>query len=169
MAKQIGEITDAWADLGPTQRLPSFEPPRRPSARTVEIMGKLGLRYPPANSVDRDSHAARVALLAEDCADIPEDWLDEAARRWAKAEPFFPRTCELREVALNYGQALTARRALPAPERPPGPPIKRHIADRDRKNFTAEDWAELNEHLERMGATARYRSDGSRYMIAGTG
>lgn len=80
-------------------------------------MGKLGLRYPPANSVDRDSHAARVALLAEDCADIPEDWLDEAARRWAKAQPFFPRTCELREDALAIGRSLTRGRALPAPKR----------------------------------------------------
>jgi hypothetical protein len=78
-------------------------------------MGKLGLRYPPANSVDRDAHAARVALLAEDCADIPDDWLDEAARRWAKAEPFFPRTCELRDLALAYGRSITRPVALPAP------------------------------------------------------
>lgn len=45
----------------------------------------------------------------------------------------------------------------------PAPPVKLHIADRSRLGFTAEDWAELNEHLERIGATKRYRSDGTRY------
>ena len=130
-------------------------------------MGKLGLRYPPANSVDRDAHAARVALLAEDCADIPEDWLDEAARRWAKAQPFFPRTCELREEALSYGRHLTASRALPAPPRPATPPPKRHIMDRDRRTFMEADWAELSEHLERMGSAVRYGPDGSRFTVGG--
>lgn len=85
-------------------------------------MGKLGLRYPPANSVDRDAHAARVALLAEDCADIPEEWLDWAAREWAKDQPFFPRTCELREIALRHGRLLTRGRALPPPRVDPPPP-----------------------------------------------
>lgn len=121
-AKQIVEITDAWADLGPTRPLPSLERPQKPSAKTVEIMGKLGLRYPPANSVDRDAHAARVALLAEDCADIPDDWLDAAARDWAKSQPFFPRTCELRVSALAIGRELTRERRLPPPPPPPPPP-----------------------------------------------
>lgn len=48
----------------------------------------------------------------------------------------------------------------------PAPPVKKHIADRDRSKFTAADWTELNEYLERMGARARYRPDGSRYLIA---
>jgi hypothetical protein len=88
----------------------------------MEIIGKLGLRFPPANSVDRDAHAARVALLAEDCADIPPDWLDEAVSRWAKSQPFFPRTCELRADALAYGRHTINQRALPAPRREPLPP-----------------------------------------------
>ncbi len=119
MAQQIGQATDAWADLGPTRRSPSFERPPRPSARIIEIMGKLGLRYPPASSVDRDAHAARVALLAEDCADIDPEWLDEAARRWARAEPFMPRACELRASALSIARAQTRGRQLPAPAREP--------------------------------------------------
>lgn len=84
-------------------------------------MGKLGLRYPPANSVDRESHAARVALLAEDCADIPDDWLDFAAREWAKREPFMPRACEIREMALRHGRSLSRGRALPPPSFEPEP------------------------------------------------
>jgi hypothetical protein len=111
----------AYADLGPTRPSNLSAQPPQPSARTVEIMGKLGLRYPPASSVDRDAHAARVALMAEDCADIDPDWLDEAARDWAKAEPFMPRACELRENALRIGRRRTLGRTLPPPrvEEPP--------------------------------------------------
>jgi hypothetical protein len=46
-----------------------------------------------------------------------------------------------------------------------GPQPKKHIADRDRSQFTADDWAELNEYLERMESAVRYRPDGSRYMV----
>jgi hypothetical protein len=127
-ARQIGEATDAWSDLGPTQRSSLSEQPQQPSARIVGIMGKLGLRYPPASSVDREAHAARVALLAEDCADIPADWLDEAARSWAKEEPFMPRACELRESALRIGRFKTRHHRLPPPVvqeevKPPAPPL----------------------------------------------
>ena len=87
----------------------------------MEIIGKLGLRFPPANSVDRDAHAARVALLAEDCADIPSEWLAEAVSRWAKSQPFFPRTCELRADALAYGRLAMKQHALPVPRRDPLP------------------------------------------------
>ncbi len=90
-------------------------------------MGNLGLRYPPASSVDRDAHAARVALLAEDCADIPAEWLDEAARQWARSEPFMPRACELRGNALRIGRSLTKPLPAPRPEPlaalPPPPPL----------------------------------------------
>ena len=133
----------------------------RPSARAAEIIGKLGLRYPPANSVDRDAHAARVALLAEDCADIPDDWLDVAASRWAKAQPFFPRTCELREEALAYGRHLSNQRALPAP-RPVSAP--KPLMERRGEPMSEAETAELNTALEKLGAKARYRPDGSRYM-----
>ena len=43
------------------------------------------------------------------------------------------------------------------------PPSKKHVMDRDRRTFVATDWAELNEHLEKMGSTVRYRPDGERY------
>lgn len=89
-------------------------------------MGLLGLRYPPASSVDRDAHAARVALLAEDCADIDPAWLDHAAREWAKSEPFMPRACEMRDRALAFGRSLHKRLPpplAPLPSRPVQPPL----------------------------------------------
>lgn len=92
-------------------------------------MSKLGLRYPPANTVDREAHAARVALLAEDCADLPEEWLDIASREWAKQEPFFPRACELRALAERIGRELNPPPPEPEikyiapPEKPLPPPL----------------------------------------------
>lgn len=44
----------------------------------------------------------------------------------------------------------------------PGPPAKRHVADRDRSNFEPSDWAELNEWLESQGSVVRYSSDGKK-------
>jgi len=41
------------------------------------------------------------------------------------------------------------------------PPPRKHVSERDRSKFTAADWAELNEYLERMGSSVRYGSDGS--------
>lgn len=98
-------------------------------------MGKLGLRYPPASSVDRDAHAARVALLAEDCADIDPEWLDVAAREWAKNEPFMPRACEIRENALRIGRFATRGRTLPPPAKaaPPKPEVPPLTEDEIRK------------------------------------
>lgn len=89
----------------------------------MEIIGKLGLRYPPASNTDREAHAARIALLAEDCADLDPQWLDAAAREWAKSEPFMPRACELRERALSIGRITERSRILPPPTRhePPKP------------------------------------------------
>lgn len=47
-----------------------------------------------------------------------------------------------------------------------GPRPKPHIADRDRRTFTASDWAELNEYLESMGSPVRYRADGTKFEHA---
>lgn len=41
-------------------------------------------------------------------------------------------------------------------------PSKKHIMDRDRSTFTASDWAELNEHLEKQGSPVRYSSTGAK-------
>jgi len=46
------------------------------------------------------------------------------------------------------------------------PPPPKHIMDRDRREFTANDWAELNAHLEKMGSPVRYSSDGKKIATA---
>lgn len=108
-------------------------------------MGNLGLRYPPASTVDRDAHAARVALLAEDCADIDPVWLDAAARQWAKREPFMPRACELRAEADMLRSAAQPRQALPPPPAFDPPP------PRETPPLTDEEIRKLTPALLRMG------------------
>lgn len=54
----------------------------------------------------------------------------------------------------------TARNGLALP-----PPSKKHVMDRRGEPMSDEDTAKLNEILANLGATARYRSDGSRYMV----
>lgn len=133
----IGTALSAWEDLGPTQRLPSSERRPLPSARTLEIIGKLGLRYPPANSVDREAHAARVALLAEDCTDIDPDMLDAAARDWAKREPFFPRACELRELAKVMERLSRPPMKMISPPPPPKKPAPPPLTDDEIRKLPA--------------------------------
>jgi hypothetical protein len=45
------------------------------------------------------------------------------------------------------------------------PPTRRDLMDRRGEPMSEEDTAELNGILEKLGATARYRPDGSRYVI----
>ena len=45
------------------------------------------------------------------------------------------------------------------------PPSERHVMERRGEPMSAEDTAALNAELERLGATARYREDGSKYFI----
>jgi hypothetical protein len=133
---QIGTVAGAWADQRQIQPSKSFAPQPQPSAKTVEIIGKLGLRYPPANTVDRQAHAARIALLAEDCSDVPADCLEQAAREWAQTQPFMPKACELRENALAIARRAS-RAALPPPKpaEPPPPPPAPPLTDEEVKNL----------------------------------
>jgi hypothetical protein len=49
---------------------------------------------------------------------------------------------------------------------PIGPPPKKHVLDRRGEPMSDDDTAELNRLLELQGANARYRPDGSRYVIS---
>lgn len=145
--KSIGAVlepVDAWADLNPTQRSPSFVQRVQPSPETLEIIGDLGLRFPPANSVDREAHAARVYLLAEDCADIDPVWLKEAASEWAKTKRFLPNACELRESA-NAMARLASRPVLPAPKVDEAP------APKPAPPLTDEEIKRMPGYLVRLG------------------
>lgn len=95
-----------YADRALTRPSTFSAPPSAPSRPTVavppvigEIIGKLGLRYRPSGAADLEAHAEAIRLLAEDCADIPAQLLDAAAKQWARESKFMPKASELRELA----------------------------------------------------------------------
>jgi hypothetical protein len=82
----------------------------KPSAKTRGLIGRLGLRYHPANSADLSSHQAMLVLLAEDVAMLPEDLLDKAIQRHVNTSPYMPKAADLtrlaREIELSRTTAL---------------------------------------------------------------
>lgn len=87
----------------------TYSPASQPKSvprETLKIISELGLRYEPSGqSADLQSHAARVALLAKDCADLNPDMLRVAATRWARAKPFLPKASELHAIIEDMASA----------------------------------------------------------------
>lgn len=50
-----------------------------------------------------EAHAATLALLAKDLADLDPARLQLAADHWAKTERFMPRAAELRSLVAKFG------------------------------------------------------------------
>jgi hypothetical protein len=104
----------AYEDIGPTRRLTSSE--QRVPPKIARIIGELGLRYRPSAQADLEAHAASLALLARDVADVDPARLECAANHWARTEKFMPRASELRALVAKFGDrdraaALNVERA----------------------------------------------------------
>ena len=84
----------------PNRSLQCTPPPERPAKRKIppailEMVSALGLRYAPSGAADRDTHAAKFALLADDLADVDPAKLRVAIDRWVSFKPFPPKASEL--------------------------------------------------------------------------
>lgn len=98
----------AIVEHGPVRSLTSSQasPPKSVPRETLKIISELGLRYEPSGqAADLQSHAARVALLAQDCADLNPSMLRSAATRWARAKPFLPKASELHAIIEDMASA----------------------------------------------------------------
>lgn len=94
------------------------KPRKRISAKTERLIAELGLRYRPSVQADLEEHAASIALLITDVADIPPDLLEQAIRRHVMKSPYMPKACELIELATNaLHQAQQARADMPLVDR----------------------------------------------------
>ena len=71
----------------------------------MRMIGELGLRYRPSAQADLEAHAAAIALLARDVADIPPAYLRQAIDQWVRRSPFMPKASDLVSLAQ---QALSA-------------------------------------------------------------
>jgi hypothetical protein len=148
------------------QQPPSDEYRTRSEAEALstELAKMLGLVAPVTMSADQQ--ALWIVSAVDALRDIRPNEVAEVSmqvrRTVTRPSQIVP------EIAKLVADRRSHRARMREYEQPALPPIKHHIADRDRKNFTAEDWAELNQHLERMGATVRYQSDGTRYSVEAT-
>lgn len=164
----------AWEDINPTTALAPRPEPVSPS---------LGTLKPATNTQFRNELTACLALVA------PVGMTEEAKRDWLTVawgtlkhlpEDLLRRGCAEARKSCDHPSKLVptiiaatqesfedrakmARERLPAL---PSPPVKKHVLDRRGEPMSEEDTAELNRCLENMGATARYRPDGSKYSIA---
>jgi len=77
----------------------------KPSAKTRGLIGRLGLRYHPANAADLQSHQAMLSLLADDLATIPTDLLEKAIDAHVLQSPFMPKAADLIRLAQGFVQA----------------------------------------------------------------
>jgi len=66
------------------------------------LIGELGLRYRPASQADLESHAAALALLASDVADVPPDYLARAIAKHVVESPYLPKACDLIRIAKSF-------------------------------------------------------------------
>jgi hypothetical protein len=105
--------------------------------------------------------------------DIAEDVLCEAIDTLQKRMKFLPTVAEIRELCdremdkrnREYSRLDALRRYIesgqPMPKRDTSPP--KSLMDRRGQPMSDEDTAELNTILASIGATKRYRSDGTKY------
>lgn len=102
-------------DLTPASTCSDKPRPKSVPPKIKEMIALLGLRYRPTEQTDLEAHAARIALLASDVADIPEKQLRVAIDRWIASSPYLPKASDLIEIA---------RKALP------GSPISKPESER---------------------------------------
>lgn len=104
----------AYAEIGPTHAsncsdnpvLNSKPKPTVP-AKIRNIVAELGLRYRPSAQADLEAHAASIALLCRDVADVPPGLLERAVEEWVRSSVFMPKAADL--VALAKGYLGSAR------------------------------------------------------------
>jgi hypothetical protein len=104
--KQMDDQTP-YQELGGAQPFSStnvvpFAKPKRIPAKTERLIGELGLRYRPSAQADLEEHAAALALLASDVADIPPDLLERAIRKHAASSVYMPKAAELISIARSF-------------------------------------------------------------------
>ena len=78
-------------------------PPKIP-ARIRELVSQLGLRYRPTAQADLEAHAAQLALLAVDLAEMPPKILEQAVNRHVVKSPYMPKAAELIDLCRQIQQ-----------------------------------------------------------------
>jgi hypothetical protein len=120
---------------------------------SAELAKMLGLVAPVTMTTDQQTVwiASAVDALADIRASEVAEVSMEVRRTVTRPSQIVPEIAKL----VGERRARSRRIAELDPPKDALPPPPKHIMDRDRKNFTAEDWAELSAHLEKMGSPVR--------------
>jgi hypothetical protein len=119
----------AFEELGPTRPSIYSDKQTQNLAQIKRLVAHLGLRYRPSAQADLEAHAALLALLVTDLADIDHRDLDVAILQHVRRSPFMPKASELIELAddarleRQRAEWIATHPSLPAPEYvQPAPP-----------------------------------------------
>ena|SRR5690242_572281 len=160
-----------WEDINPpmmasAQRPAPLSPSLVPATKTEfrdELTACLVLVVPAG--MDEAARREWLAVAWKTIGHLPADLLRIGC---AHARKIADHPSKIVPAIMAETTDLLARRRELAKEdrtlRLPAP-TTRDVMDRRGEPMSAEDTAELNERLERLGATARYRPDGTRYLI----
>ena len=167
----------AWEDINPAMALAAPPEPRStslgltpatPTEFRNELTACLTLVAPSGMSEDDRREWLRVAWGA--LSHLPADLIGRGCRvarqkcdHPAKIVPTImaevKEEWERRRRNRSEDAERSARLRLPPP--------KRHVMDRRGEPMDEAETAELNRILDKLGATSRYRPDGSRYKVEG--
>lgn len=100
-------ILSTFAVGGQTRQLtctetPSPEKPRRVPPAIEKMISELGFRYRPTSQADLQAHAAALALLAVDLADMPPRLLERAIAKHVVQSPYMPKAADLVAIAKSF-------------------------------------------------------------------
>lgn len=131
-------LPTAYEDIGPTRRSTYTEQRSQPrSAKTARLISELGLRYRPSVQADLEAHAATLALLTRDLAEVDPAALEAAINKWVRESPFMPKVADLLTLIQQAKQSR-------------GAPDLQAIADRGNALCTRPDlqWVVRNGDLK---------------------
>jgi len=152
----------------PTRSPPQSEgySPTERNAKTSAIAKALGLVRP--SNMSEEGARLFIASALETLEGISAAEIEvvilEVRRAVTRPAQIVPEICRLVSERRKSHRQSREYDTLALP----GPPVKRDVMDRRGQPMSQEDTDELNKRLEWSGATARYRVDGSRYLVEKT-
>lgn len=161
--EEINPVTDLVPQLGP--RLPSLDrlQPATNEAFRNELTACLALVVPVG--MTEESRREWLAVAWKSLDHLPADVLAMgckiARQKCDHPSKIVPTIIAETKEMMGWRKDIYSQPALPAP-------TKKHVMDRRGEPMSDDDTEKLNGILENLGATARYRSDGSRYLIGDT-
>lgn len=110
-------ILSGFVVAGQTRQLtctetPSAAKPKRVPASVQRLISELGFRYRPTSQADLEAHAAALALLATDLADMPANLLERAIAKHVIESPYLPKVSDLVKIARGFIQPRASLGAI---------------------------------------------------------